>query len=61
MPTIQQLLRKGRTGNKKKSKASAFKYGFNTLRTKSLITNLLLKEEFVSRFLQQHLRSLTLD
>jgi len=34
MPTIQQLLRKGRTGNKKKSKASAFKYGFNTSKNK---------------------------
>ena len=34
MPTIQQLLRKGRTGNKKKSKSSAFKYGFNTSKNK---------------------------
>ena len=30
MPTIQQLVRKGRKGKKKKSKAPAFKYGFNT-------------------------------
>ena len=34
MPTIQQLLRKGRTGNKKKSKSSAFKFGFNTSKNK---------------------------
>ena len=34
MPTIQQLLRKGRTVSKKKSKAPAFKYGFNTSKNK---------------------------
>ena len=34
MPTIEQLVKKGRKGNKKKSKASAFKYGFNTSKNK---------------------------
>ena len=34
MPTIQQLVKKGRKGNKKRSKASAFKYGFNTSKNK---------------------------
>lgn len=30
MPTINQLVRKGRGKTKKKSKTSAFRYGFNT-------------------------------
>jgi len=34
MPTIQQLVRKGRKGNKKKSKSAAFKFGFNTSKNK---------------------------
>jgi small subunit ribosomal protein S12 len=34
MPTINQLVRKGRKKPKKKSKTSAFKYGFNTIKNK---------------------------
>ena len=34
MPTIQQLVRKGRSGNKKKSKTPAFKYSFNVAKNK---------------------------
>jgi small subunit ribosomal protein S12 len=34
MPTIQQLVKKGRKGNKKKKKSSAFKFGFNTSKNK---------------------------
>lgn len=37
MPTIQQLVRKGRKGNKKKSKSSAFKFGFNTSKNKKSV------------------------
>jgi len=34
MPTINQLVRKGRDKSKKKSNTSAFKYGFNTIKNK---------------------------
>ena len=37
MPTIQQLVRKGRKGNKKRVKSSAFKYGFNTSKNKKTV------------------------
>ena len=34
MPTIQQLVKRGRKVHRKKSKSSAFKYGFNTSKNK---------------------------
>ncbi len=42
MPTINQLVRKGRDKTKKKSKTSAFKYGFNAKKNR--------KSEYLSPF-----------
>lgn len=36
MPTINQLIKKGRTQNKAKSKAPALQYSINTLKTKTV-------------------------
>ena len=59
MPTINQLIRKGRKKVEYKSKSPALGINLNTLKKKETEVNSPQKEEYVLQLEQLHLRSLT--
>ena len=59
MPTINQLVRKGRKAIEKKSTAPALQKGFNSLNKKATDASSPQKEEFVLQLKLLLLRNLT--
>ena len=47
MPTVNQIIRKGRGNKKKKSKSPALLVGVNTIERRQTIKHLHKKEEYV--------------